>query len=407
MEPNCVQAGFPHGGRIPGRSGFPLGERRGHHKDVRSFNTEGPVVAREHYCISPLERLNLARVLRLIQAKKYFSLHAPRQTGKTSALLALQDLLNSGSEGDYRCVYVNVEGGHTAREDVERAMRSILDDLALRAELALEDDFVRRTWRDSLESSGADGALKRVLTKWSMASPHPLVLLIDEIDALVGDTLISVLRQLRSGYDRRPASFPHSVVLCGVNDVRDYRIQSGSRSEHVAGGSVFNISADSLRLGDFSEAEVHALLGQHTAETGQTFLPQALQRVWAQTCGQPWLVNALCARACFGDEGMGAGPVTEGAILKAQEQLVLDRVVHLDQLAESLREERVQRVIEPLLGGAAQTGEPSKNLERQRDLEYVRNLGLIAPDDPPRFANPIYAQIVPPGLMAAAQGDLP
>ena len=371
------------------------------------FNTEGPVVAREHYCIPPLERLNLARVLRFIQAKKYFSLHAPRQTGKTSALLALQDLLNSGSEGDYRCVYVNVEGSHTAREDVERAMRSILDDLALRAELALEDDFVQRTWRDSLESSGADGALKRVLTKWSMASPHPLVLLIDEIDALVGDTLISVLRQLRSGYDRRPASFPHSVVLCGVNDVRDYRIQSGSRSEHVAGGSVFNISAGSLRLGDFSEAEVHALLGQHTAETGQTFLPQALQRVWAQTCGQPWLVNALCARACFGDERVGAGPVTEGAILKAQEQLVLDRVVHFDQLAESLREERVQRVIEPLLGGAAQTGEPSKNLERQRDLEYVRNLGLIAPDDPPRFANPIYAQIVPPGLMAAAQGDLP
>ena len=371
------------------------------------FNTEGPVVAREHYCIPPLERLNLARVLRLIQAKKYFILHAPRQTSKTSALLALQDLLNSGSEGDYRCVYVNVEGGQTAREDVGRAMRSILDELALRAELALADDFVRRTWQDSLELSGSDGALKRVLTKWSMASPQPLVLLIDEIDALVGDTLISVLRQLRSGYDRRPASFPHSVVLCGVNDVRDYRIQSGSKSEHVAGGSVFNISAGSLRLGDFSEAEVHALLGQHTAETGQTFLPQALQRVWAQTCGQPWLVNALCARACFGDGRMGASPVTEGAILKAQEQLVQDRVVHLDLLAESLRDERVRRVLEPLLGGDAQTGESSKNLERQRDLEYVRNLGLIARDDPPRLANPIYAQIVSPGRMAAAQGDLP
>ena len=374
---------------------------------MRSFNTEGPVVAREHYCIPPLERMNLARVLRLIQAKKYFILHAPRQTGKTSALLALQDLLNSGSEGDYRCVYVNVEGGQTAREDVGRAMRSILDELALRAELVLEDDFVQRTWQDSLEASGSDGALKRVLTKWSMASPHPLVLLIDEIDALVGDTLISVLRQLRSGYDRRPASFPHSVVLCGVRDVRDYHIHSGSKNEYVSGGSAFNISAGSLRLGDFSEAEVHALLGQHTVETGQTFQAQALKRVWTQTCGQPWLVNALCARACFGDEEMGAGPVTEDHILEAQEQLILDRVVHLDQLADKLREDRVRRVIEPLLSGDAQHGEPSKNLERQRDLEYVRDLGLIARDDPPRLANPIYAEVVPRELTVAAQGDLP
>ncbi|MCE2540087.1 MAG: hypothetical protein J4G16_06780 [Acidobacteria bacterium] len=50
------------------------------------------------------------------------------------------------------------------------------------------------------------------------------MLLIDEIDTLVGDTLLSVLRQLRAGYDQRPWGFPHSVVLCGVRDVRDYRV---------------------------------------------------------------------------------------------------------------------------------------------------------------------------------------
>ena len=53
------------------------------------------------------------------------------------------------------------------------------------------------------------------------------MLLIDEIDALVGDSLVSVLRQLRSGYARRPGAFPQSVVLCGVRDVRDYRIRAG------------------------------------------------------------------------------------------------------------------------------------------------------------------------------------
>ena len=50
-------------------------------------------------------------------------LHAPRQTGKTSALIALRDLLNSGD--DYRCVDVNVEGGQVARDDVAEGVHSI------------------------------------------------------------------------------------------------------------------------------------------------------------------------------------------------------------------------------------------------------------------------------------------
>ena len=59
---------------------------------VRTFNTEGPVVAADHYHIPPLERIDLDAVLDLVRGKKYFVLHAPRQTGKTSALLALRDL---------------------------------------------------------------------------------------------------------------------------------------------------------------------------------------------------------------------------------------------------------------------------------------------------------------------------
>ena len=373
---------------------------------MRSFNTEGPVVSEMHYCIPPLERIDLEHVLNLVRGRKYFILHAPRQTGKTSVLLALQDLLNSGTVGDYRCVYVNLEGGQTAKHDVGEAMPAILDEFALRARLALKDQFVQETWRDSLEMAEPHGALKRVLTEWSLASPRPLVLLVDEIDSLVGDTLISVLRQLRSGYDTRPAAYPQSVVLCGVRDVRDYRIHSASKDEYVTGGSAFNISAGSLRLGDFTEAEVGKLLEQHTAETGQVFLPAALERVWTQTCGQPWLVNALCDRTCFRQDGAGAGPVTEDDVLRAQEQLILERVVHLDQLADKLREARVRRVIEPLLSGDEEQGAATKSLDRMRDLEYVRDLGLIARDDPPRIANPIYTEVVPRELTASVQGDL-
>ena len=376
---------------------------------MRSFNTAGPVEPEDHYCIRPLDRVDLDYVLRLIQTKKYFILHAPRQTGKTSALFALQDLLNEGETGSYRCVYVNFESGQAAREDVAGAMRAVLGRLASRARQVLEDPFVEEIAFDLLERFGAHGALAEVLTRWAAADARPLVLLIDEIDALVGDTLLSVLRQLRDGYAQRPTHFPHSVVLCGVRDLRDYRIHSASRGEPVTGGSAFNISADSLRLGDFSRAEVEALLAQHTAETGQTFHPSALERIWTQTQGQPWLVNALCERACFRSErGRDrARPIEEDEILEAQEQLILHRVVHLDQLADKLREERVRRVIEPLLSGEEQPASQATDLERLRDLQYARDLGLLALDDPPRLANPIYREIVPRELSAATQGDLP
>ena len=142
---------------------------------MRSFNTTGPVVSADHYCIPPLDRLDLGDVLGLIRGKRYFVLHAPRQTGKTSALLALRDLLNSGAEGEYRCVYANVEAGQAGREDTGRAMRAILDELATRARLALGDGFVDSVWLDVLARSGPDAALRQVLIRWTQADPRPLV----------------------------------------------------------------------------------------------------------------------------------------------------------------------------------------------------------------------------------------
>ena len=365
---------------------------------MRFFNTSGPVVAADHYCIPPLERLNLAEVRWLIRDKRYFVLHAPRQTGKTSALLALRDLLNA--EGSYGCVYVNIEGAQAGREDVEQVMRTILGELASWARSTLDDEFLDSIWLDILAKYGRHSALRETLTRWSAAAPKPLVLLIDEIDALIGDSLLSVLRQLRAGYVRRPGEFPQSVVLCGVRDVRDYRIQSTAENAIITGDSAFNIKARSLRLGDFSRDEVRTLLEQHTEETGQGFTAEAVETVWTQTQGQPWLVNALADEACFyGLAQDRRHPVAAEAILAAQEQLILRRETHLDQLADKLKEERVRRVVEPLLSG----GEQRRFVDR--DLEYVRDLGLVAQDRPLRIANPIYAEVVPRELTWVVQEE--
>ncbi|MDE0221121.1 MAG: ATP-binding protein [Spirochaetaceae bacterium] len=370
------------------------------HGRMRFFNTSGPVVAADHYCVPPLERIDLSEILSLIGDKRYFVLHAPRQTGKTSALLALRDLLNGGAHGRYRCVYVNVEAGQAARENQTEAMRAILSELEIESEATLKDPLPADLWPGLLDRVGPTGVLRQVLTRWSQADPVPLVLLIDEIDTLIGDTLIAVLRQLRAGYPHRPLRFPQSVILCGVRDVRDYRIHSSTENAIVTGGSAFNIKAESLRIGDFPEAEVRALLGQHSADTGQPFSEDALQAVWELTAGQPWLANALAQQACFRDE---AGrdrlqEITRDAIHAAREQLILRRETHLEQLTDKLSEERVRRVMGPVLSG----GQANPEM-RPDDLQYVRDLGLVARDDPIRVANPIYREVIPRDLTWTTQ----
>ncbi len=370
---------------------------------MRFFNTEGPVRPEDHYTLPPLQRWNLDDVLRLIDQKKYFLLHAPRQTGKTTCLLALVDYLNR--DGRYRAVYANIEPAQAARENVPMGMTAVVEQIARGARDQVNDRQATDLAETLIARSSGTTLVEEFLTRWQQAASQPTVLLLDEVDALIGDTLISLLRQLRAGYPKRPAQFPQTVVLCGVRDLRDYRIHARSEAAPITGGSAFNIKAKSLRLDDFNAAEVTTLLQQHTAETGQAFIPAALEEVWTLTLGQPWLVNALAYEACF---EMGEGrdrsrPITVERIEQAKENLILRRVTHLDQLADKLREARVRRVIEPMLAGAA-LGEVPED-----DIQYLIDLGLcrMASGQGLTIANPIYREVLPRTLAFTPQASLP
>ncbi len=260
------------------------------------FNTAGPNQPDIHYTRLPIDRVNWPELSGLIDARKYFILHAPRQTGKTSLLINLMHFLNE--QGQYRALYVNIEAAQAARNDVNAAMSAILGSLASAASLYWHDEVLCKWTKELAKNHDRQDALRVVLEHWSRTSPKPLIIFIDEVDALVGDTLISLLRQIRAGYAQRPEAFPQSMVLCGVRDVRDYRIHR-SDGEIITGGSAFNIKSESIRLGDFTQSDVKALLQQHTDATGQTFEPGVLDEIWADTQGQPWLVNALAYEACF------------------------------------------------------------------------------------------------------------
>jgi DNA polymerase III delta prime subunit len=344
--------------------------------------------------LSATERLPMVRPL--IDAKAYFVIYGPRQSGKTTAILALARELTAA--GRYTAVVLSAETGAPFKDDPGVAELAILRDWRAAIDWQLPPALRPTTWPD-VEPGARIGAF---LGAWSAASSRPLVIFLDEIDALEDATLISVLRQLRSGYARRPTVFPWALALIGLRDVRDYKMAAGGSGRlHTA--SPFNIKSESLTIRSFTAVEVAELYAQHTAETGQAFTPGALRHAFDLTQGQPWLVNALARQAVEVVVRDASQPVDESALAQARELLIARQDTHLDSLAERLQEPRVRHVIEPLLAGRALADVPFD------DIRFVQDLGLCRMDPAGGLviANSIYREIIPRMLANGPQASLP
>ena len=358
------------------------------------FNTAGPCKPDIHYMLPAAARVPDARPL--IEQQAYFVIHAPRQTGKTTAMTMLARELTAS--GRYVAVLLSVEVGAAFNTDPGTAELAILDEWKNAAKVRLPADLQPPSW--PMETEGQ--RIRAALQQWAQAAPRPLVLFMDEIDALQDVALISVLRQLRSGFADRPAGFPWSVALIGMRDVRDYKVAAGG-SERLNTASPFNIKTRSLTVGNFTAEEVAALYAQHTSDTGQIFAAEATALAFALTQGQPWLVNALAKVAVEELAPEPIHPITADHIEQAKEILIQRQETHLDSLAERLREPRVRQIIEPMLAGQS-LGDVSSD-----DRRFVIDLGLVR-RDPERglvIANPIYQEIIPRVLAGGAADSLP
>lgn len=358
------------------------------------FNTAGPCKADIHYMLPPLERLpNLER---LIAQQGYFVLHAPRQTGKTTAMLALAQQLTAS--GQYTAVMLSVEVGAAFPHDLAGAEQAILQSWRSQAQNRLPANLQPPRWPESKPGQGVQSALQ----SWARTISHPLVVLIDEIDILQDEVLISVLRQLRTGYPDRPQGFPQSLALIGVRDVRDYKVASGG-SSRLNTASPFNIKVKSLTLRNFTQDEIQALYEQHTADTGQIFMSAAVQRIFDLSQGQPWLVNALAKEIVEDITPDPTHTITVEQVEQAKEILIQRQDTHLDSLASILREDRVRAVIEPMLAGQELGNVPSD------DVQFLLDLGLcrLNPQGGLMAANPMYQEVLPRVLSKTPQASLP
>ena len=340
----------------------------------------------------------LPAVSPLVARGQYFVVHAPRQSGKTTLFRTLAESLTAG--GRFTALLTTCETGQVVDEDLEGTMTAVLEILRQKAGESLPAEL-RVPEPDP--SISARTRLYDVLARWARQSPRPVVLFLDEIDSLIDDALIAVLRQLRAGYDSRPAGFPHAVALIGLRDVRDYRIALRPDAQSLGTASPFNIKVESLTLPNFTAAEVAELYDQHTADTGQAFTPDAKALAWQLTGGQPWLVNALARQAVEVIVPDPARPVDADAIELAKEALVQRRDTHLDSLIDRLREPRVRRVIEPILAGELLTSDVMDD-----DVQFALDLGLVTSGSRGlEIANPIYREVIPRALTGVLEHSLP
>ena len=348
------------------------------------FNITGFCNPENHYMVDPLRGLN-QQIVKLIADKYYFTMHAPRQSGKTTMLHALMHKINA--EGQNVCLVFSLEtAGYRSISEAD-ANTTIVKAIIVSANYFLEEQY-----RPKLSREPSNYKMKDMLSEWCRELSKPLILLVDEIDSLYDDILISILRQFRDGFQLRPAGFPSSVVLVGLRDVRDYKDKVRDPANTIGSGSPFNIKAESLRLANFTREQIKMLLHQYTEEGGQGFSEDVIDLFYRYTGGQPWLVNALACEILYKILDYDTSKVvTVDIVAQAKENLIKRRDTHLDSLIDKLQDPRVRSIIDSIISGADIMYDNYDD-----DLLYAENLGLIGNKGKGvEITNSIYKEIIP------------
>lgn len=343
----------------------------------RFFNNSGPVNQVDHFCVPPLKRLDSNKVWQLILQKKYFLIRGPKQSGKTSYLLALSKLLN---QKDYaKCLYINVECLRGTEEDLKESMRSLLFEISSRARDNFGDDYLDDLVLGILEKRGPFQALNELLTQWSKRSDKPIVLLVDEIDTLQGNILTSFLSQIRAGYDKRPALFPQSIIFCGTHDVIEKQ---------------FNIKDATLKISFMARPDLNEMIASYCSKRHIEIDPDAVERIWEYSNGQPWIVSTICAEL-FHEivAAKGLKSVSAVQVGEAIDNVLAKRGNHIEYIASQLRNERVRKCMIPMLTG----GTIIHGIE-ESDLAFLEELGLLTLGRVIDISNLLYKEIVPRAL---------
>ena len=225
----------------------------------RSFNTSGPNIIAQHYTL--MRPKLVAKGLDMVRKDRYFTIWAPRQTGKSTYFRLLATELE---KEDFKVCHVNIEAF------------SAVDEAFLCHHLSKR---MSNVYKYEIKGETIDWLFENL-----MAIPNEkFVFIVDEIEGLNPEMLNRFLHTIRSCYHSRNQHSLKSVILVGVANITGV-------IQHNA--SPFNTN-DNLEIPYFTKTEIYELFGQHEAESGQVFLPEVKEKICEITAGQPGLVNGF------------------------------------------------------------------------------------------------------------------
>jgi len=229
---------------------------------MKKFNTSGPNDPEKHYTIQRTDLIHEG--IELIQDERYFTIWAPRQTGKSTYFRQLSGTINTMS---YRSVYFSVEGF------TDYSVADTFDTFCRELKTQQNIHWQIETFKDFEKTISENNNMK-------------LVIIIDEIESLNPNIFGQFLHTIRNLYHNRKNHCLKSVILVGVTNIL------GVVSDNA---SPFNIT-DNLNIPYFTDEEVIKLLEQHEAATGQIFEEKAKQKISYITANQPGLVNGFAKK---------------------------------------------------------------------------------------------------------------
>ena len=237
---------------------------------MKRFCTTGPVDKETCYYVErPVE---MQKALEYIENYRYFTISAPRQTGKTTFLNDVVERIKHV----YLPIFISFENLGSITQEVD-FVRLFQKKVSFFLENNLDKDIKTKNITKIAE-------LDDYITDLYNQSGKEIVLMIDEFELLGSEKLMNdFLHTIREIYHERKKKKLRSVILISVGYL------SGVLSDNA---SPFNI-AEHLWLPYFTKEQVYDLLSQHENETGQTFDEQVKELIWHNTAGQPGLTNAL------------------------------------------------------------------------------------------------------------------
>lgn len=347
---------------------------------MRTFTTDGPCDVEAHYVLPSAPRLAEARSL--IDRGAYFILHAPDRTGKTTALSALAAELTA--QGSHAALLCSAKVAGSAHGDVVSAQNALLCAITIAAEQHLPPALRPPPFSPS-------GELTRIwesLSHWAQVCPLPIVLFFDDLDSLAAVTLENLLQQLETGFLRRPKLFPWAVGLVSRLDLRRNRLSEDDDSADVHATGPFESFWSSRLLSPFTVEEIRALYAQHFGTLDQAFVPELPDLVHDLTAGHPFFVQALGRELAA--MAVSTKRLTNADLAVAHRNLVARQISPVDDLTVRLAEPRVRRVLESVFSGTAAIASVAES-----DIQFVRDLGLLAHDEPVRIADAFHKALVP------------